>query len=792
MVQQPDQYVSSNFKMTDKKWGMEMTNFVIDLASSFSNKSDVQKYLDAANGIVDKATYKYVLATYNTAQGKKEDMPGTIRDVDFLKPIKDRYMGEFIGAYHNYQVFANDPDVVLKRNAKIGEKVYEMLMQKLVNELNAKGVETGKESKEVPDIDKWLATATEDWSDDQVIDGQKRLDLLNALVDAKGKYIQAYFYWWACEEFYSYREVHKNDVNFDIISPLEYFRVPSGNQFVEDDDFGMRKYKLSLPQVIDRFREELSEKEMKYLTTLNNTRTGNNTAIVDFEMIMQLDDFAQRNINRQSGSFRKSFTDKLWCTEIYHAVYKTPIKVGILTFMAPSGKVEEMEVDTDYEFDSEAGDIDIKWDHINQFWESYRIGPMDTGIYIKPRPIEVQREKFNDSSICKNPYNGISYLMKDNEKAPIPYRVLPYLALYRIYTLQQERAIAKFKSWIMLPESLLSDTDEMTTEERLDQANKDGTLPYDDTANANVANGVKEVATQAIVQYVQIIDGILARLKADAWEVSNMNNARVGADKGGQAGKAVTEYSYNQALTGSVWHLEIFNNFRERDYMANLDYSKVAWLDGKQGSFVDPNTNEVVYVKVDGENHLSQNLGVFVRNSNELDAMAKQLKEVAFAAAQNGNEDIAVEAITNKNISQLKQLVKDAAKAKRDFELQMKDIEGKNNIQVQQVAQQTKQLELDAKRYEVDGTWQNNIDVALLETDRTLAEWELRMTQDTNGNGYVSGTEMDTNAVEATKKVIADQKQALAERKQAFAETKFNKEHALKQKIANKPKPTTR
>jgi len=792
MVQQPDQYVSSNFKRTDKKWSIAMTNFVIDLASSFNNKSDVQKYLNAANGIVDKATYKYVLATYNTAQGKKEDMPGTIRDVDFLKPIKDRYMGEFIGAYHNYQVFANDPDVVLKRNAKIGEQVYSMLMQKLVNELNAKGVDTGKESKEVPDIDKWLETATEDWSDDQVIEGQKRLDLLNALTDAKGKYIQAYFYWWACEEVYSYREVHKNDVSFDIISPLEYFRVPSGNQFVEDDDYGMRKYKLSLSQIIDRFREELSDKEMKYLVTLNNTKTSNNTAVVDLDMIMRLDDFAERGINRESGSFHKSFTDKLWCADIWHTVYKTPIKVGILTFTAPTGKVEEMEVDEDYEFDSESGDIDIKWEYINQFWESYRIGPMDTGIYLKPRPIEVQREKFNDSSICKNPYNGISYLMKDNEKAPIPYRVLPYLALYRIYTLQQERAIAKFKSWLLVPETILSDTDEMTTEERLDQANKDGTLPYNNTQDANVANGIKEVATQAVVQYVTVLDGVLARLKADAWEVANMNNARVGADQPSGAGKAVTEYSYNQALTGSVWHLEIFNNFRERDYMANLDFSKVAWIDGKQGSFVDPTTNEVVYVKVDGENHLSQNLGVFVRNSNELDAMAKQLKDVAFAAAQNGNEDIAVEAITNKNISKLKRIIKDAAKAKRDFELQMKNVEGQNATQAQQVIQQTEQVKADAKKYEIDTKCQNNIDIALLETDRTLAEWELRMTQDTNGNGYVSGEEMGTDQVEATKKVIADQKQALAERKQAFAEHKFNKEHALKQKIANKPNPTKR
>ena len=153
MVQQPDQYVSSHFKMTDKKWGMAMTNFVIDLASSFNNKSETQKYLDAANGIVDKDTYKYVLATYNSEQGKKELMPGSIRDVDFLKPIKDRYMGEFISAYHNYQVFSNDPDVVFKRNAKIGAKVYEMLMQQLVNELNAQGTDTGKESKEVPDIE---------------------------------------------------------------------------------------------------------------------------------------------------------------------------------------------------------------------------------------------------------------------------------------------------------------------------------------------------------------------------------------------------------------------------------------------------------------------------------------------------------------------------------------------------------------------------------------------------------------------------------------------------------------
>ena len=47
-------------------------------------------------------------------------------------------------------------------------------------------------------------------------------------------------------------------------------------------------------------------------------------------------------------------------------------------------------------------------------------------------------------------------------------------------------------------------------------------------------------------------------------------------------------------MTGSVWSLECFNLFRERDYVANIDYSKFAWIDGKRGSYVDPTTNKLL------------------------------------------------------------------------------------------------------------------------------------------------------------------------------------------------------
>ena len=134
----------------------------------------------------------------------------------------------------------------------------------------------------------------------------------------------------------------------------------------------------------------------------------------------------------------------------------------------------------------------------------------------------------------------------------------------------------------------------MTTEERLAVANKDSFLPFDDSdAQPNALQSIREVATSAITNYIQMLDNLKQGLKAEAWEAANMNNARFG-DAKDYAGKAVNESNYSQAMTGSVWSLECFNLFRERDYVANIDYSKFAWIDGKRGSYVDPTTNKLL------------------------------------------------------------------------------------------------------------------------------------------------------------------------------------------------------
>ena len=145
-LEKPDVFASEATKR-GAVWTKAMCDWVIATAHSNNDKADIKAFLDAANGIVDESTYKYVMATYNSVNGRKEDLPGKIRDVDFITPIKEKYIGEFINTYNNYQVYNADIDVVTRRNADLRVALDGLLRQQFINIMNANGVQTGEPSK---------------------------------------------------------------------------------------------------------------------------------------------------------------------------------------------------------------------------------------------------------------------------------------------------------------------------------------------------------------------------------------------------------------------------------------------------------------------------------------------------------------------------------------------------------------------------------------------------------------------------------------------------------------------
>lgn len=739
----PDQRVS-NAQKQKKEWYIPNCNYWINLAIGQNDKTITQKFLDAANGLVDKKTYEYVLKNYIDKVGDKARMYGEIRDVDFLTPIKERYMGEFINMFSNYQVFNNDPSATLERNKVLADKVMTYCNQEIINKLNEAGFNTGQKSITQDSIENIINSVLEDWIDDITITTQKRLELINTIVEAKDKYQQAYFYWWACEEVYTYREVYKNDIYLTVVSPLEYYRIDSGNRYIEDDDAGVRVYRMTIPQIIDRFRDELTESEMKYLREIY-TVSPKYDAPDGIVQIFNKYDFAERKAILKTNKEALEAESRLYGkeVEVYHYVWKTEIKQGVLKHYDLLGNIIESVVDSEYEFDASVGDIDIEWEWINQVWEGWRIGGCHSGIYIKPRPIEVQRERFNNYSDCKLPYNGIVGLNKDNLRNPIPFRILPYLALYRIYTLQQERAVAKFKSWLLFPESILADSSEMTTEERLAVANKDSFLPFDDTeATPNSLQSIREVATSAINNYIQMLENLKQSLKTEAWEAANMNNARFG-DAKDYAGKAVNESNYSQAMTGSVWSLDCFNLFRERDYVANIDYSKFAWINGKRGSYINPSTNKVEIADLDGSSDFSSNIGIYIRNNSDVQNKLNMMKELAFSAGQNDQLEVAIEAIENNNITSIAKNIKKAIAARREYEMAMQQAQQEAQAKVEQIIteRETQKQQFEAEQNALDRERDIALQQLKIEGDKEI--WQMRLQVDTNGNGNIDKEEAE-------------------------------------------------
>jgi len=681
----PDQRVKNSAKEKEE-WYIASTNYVIDRAMAASNKSETITRLKAANGEIDEKSIEYAIHPYvkdNEELKKKLRFPSKIRKIDIITPIKERYLGEFIKQYHNYQVYIHDSDSVFIRNKELQQAIKGVLLEKL-QELILKQEQDDANIEDI-DVEQFAKDFIEEWSDERVIKGQKRLNLINDLTNATVQYIQAFFYWFATEEVYSYRTIVNNELEKVIVAPWEYHRVPSGNLFVEDDDMGVRHYKMSVAQIIDSFRDDLSDKDLNYIREIMDRNTGNESVIPSHLLTSR----RAYHMYMQSGNTPMdgtlSFADNSRMVDVYHPVWKTETLVYLLKYIDyNTGQIKETYVPQDYELDATAGDISLEKEWISEVWHSYRFGGKFEGVYIPAKPVDVQRQEVNNISKCKLPYNGITGLLKDNSINPIPTRLIVYQELLRLYHLQREKAISKFKSFNLLPESLLLDSAEMTTEERLAYAAADDLLPFnDENIDPAVTQAIKTLYNQGAERYIGILSEVIESLKREAMDTANMNEQRYG-DIGQQAGKSVTEYAITKATTGSILMFEMFNKFRERDYMADLDYSKAAWVDGKKGSYIDPNTKEIVYVDIDGISELGTNLGVFIKNSALEEEKLKMYRELAFAASQGGKYGMAADAIDSENSTELRRLIKKAEEADREYNQTIETAKERLQLQIQE------------------------------------------------------------------------------------------------------------
>lgn len=698
----PRQKVSGEEK-AKADWYANSIDYIISLGESMNDRSNVGVRLDILHGNLPDDLYRKTLNPYNTNKEKYKNFPATLRNYDIMSDIVRRYIGEYFKGNHDFVVGANNPDIVINRNAALkkkileaAEKAFQQEFQKRYQQLVQEAQQQGKSPDSVdpqsamPDQEEFINKFNEDYIDKESKQGQDILNYVRDLTNDLQIYLTNFFNYCSLGECYSYADVRNHKIYKESVPVIEAYPIPNNNMMIEDHDMFARKIMMSYNQIIDMFDDELDVTDKNYLEKYYSNYTDKSpNKVLNFKEFYKAyagvcDKFndEERNFFKQNNLAPYEANGNLF--EVWHVVWKGFAKRGILTYINNIGMQDQRIVEEDYQLNPEAGDIDISWEWESQVYEGYRIGTRYTGIYpIKARPIAYQRDG-------KLPYNGIMEVIPYMGQFSIINIITPFQVFRNIVAYHQEMVIAKNKMMIMLlPKSLVSNN----PEDAIYKMAADGVLPIDDdedTAGVKMQN--IRMLNVNMGQYITELTNLKEQIKIEARELVDMNAQRYGQITQ-SAGASTTENAISQSSTGSIVIFQMYDEFRRKDYNRDIDFAKLAFIDGLDTSYNDSNTGKRHYLSLDVNSFVNSDYSVTVRNNGKEFDKIRQLKQWAFSAAQNGDLEAALSAIVGDNVAAISNNIKKFAELKRKHEEMMKQVDQ----QIQAEANQMKLQEIAAK-----------------------------------------------------------------------------------------------
>ena len=694
----PKQRVSGAEKEKEY-WYQNCIDYIIDAGLSFNDRKDTEVQLQILHDDIPREFYKKTLNPYNATKEKYTRFPATMRNYDIMKDIIRRYISEYFKGVHEFVVGANNPEIVLKKNAKLREKVAALAQQAFKQEFERRWAEMQQQAQQqgtpveqlnpqeaMPDPEAFVKDFNDKYIDDESKQGQDILDYIRSITEDMVIYLTAYFHWCSLGECYTYTDIEGEKIIKSCVPVMEAYPIPNSNYFVEDHDMFARRMLLSYNQIIDMFDNVLNSHDREFLDKYYSERTpsGVRTQFLYSQYFEHYPQACEKFGEEERNLFKKEpvsiaeQNNNLF--EVWHVVWKGEARRGILTYINELGFTTQRIVEEGYVLNKEAGELSIEWEYEPQIYEGYRIGTRYNGVYpIKARPILYGRGD-------KLPYNGLMEVLPYMGKFSIIKLLTPFQILRNIIFYHREMVIAKNKMLILLlPQSLIASDEE----DKIYKMAADGVLIADDEEDTTAQKMAQVRLLNANMNnYISELTALADSIKQDGWESVDMNAQRYG-EIAQSAGVSTTQEAIARSSMGSVIIVAMFDEMRRHDYQRDLDYAKLAFVDGLQRTFFD-DKNERRYLSLDVNSYINSDHSVMVKNEQkELDKI-QQLRQWAFSAAQNGDLDMALAAITGNNVTQIKDAV-----------LKFNEIKRKHEEDMQKMEQMLKQEELQNKLAEI-------------------------------------------------------------------------------------------
>ena len=668
---------------------------------SCNDRNDTERKLDILHGNIPNEFYKKTLNPYNSNNEKYTRFPATMRNLDIMSDIIRRYVSEYFKGIHEFIVSASNPEIVIKKSAKLREEIgimasqaFKQEFERRLKQMQAEAAQQGIQPEQInpqeamPNPEEFMQNFNEKYIDDESKQGQDVLNFVRSITSDAMIYLSAFFDYVSLGECYTYSDIRGEKIVKEHIPVIDAFPIPNGEFFVEDHDMFARRHLMSYTQILDMFDDVLTKEDRAYLEKYYDYSSANGpTQLMYSKFFEYYPDVCEKFTKKERELFKnegvrvEAVNNNLY--EVWHVVWRGYARQGILTYVNEAGLITTKVVDESYKLDTQAGDISIEWAYKPQVYEGYRIGGRYSAIYpIKARPIAFERDG-------KLPYNGIMEVIPYMGKFSIIKTITPYQIMRNIFAYHREMVIAKNKMLILiLPKSLVSNN----SEDVVYRMAADGVLLVDDSEDANsqkMAN-IRMLNAQ-MGDYIAQITQLMEATRQEAWDTVDMNAQRYG-DIAQSSGVGTTQEAIARSSMGSVIIVQVFDEMRRRDYQRDIDFCKLAYIDGLDTAYLDADGNRH-YISLDVNSFVYSTYGITVKNDAKEQDKLQQLRQWAFSAAQNGDLDMALAAITGDNISQIKATVQKFNEIKAQHEEQMKQVDA----QLKEEEIQNKLREIEAK-----------------------------------------------------------------------------------------------
>lgn len=723
-----------NSRKEEADWYASCCDWIIAQGQANRDVSDIETKYNILNGKIPDEFYKKILNPYNANKDKYKRFPATMRNYDMMKGIIRRYVSEYLKNPHDFIVGANNPEVVIARNSKIRQELQVLVEQQIaakIQESYQQWIQGGNDPQqfnpqEQIDIEQFIKDFNENYIDDISAQGQSLLNVIKDITEDTLLYAKAYFDFVTFGECYTYTDIKGNKLIKRVVSPRDAFPINTDNIFREDDDMFCERRKLTYQQIIDEFDEYFDDKQREFLNTYYAKQSAAVPTSLSFDVYESYFPDICRKYSKEDRELFKNQPNMMRDTntdlyDVWHVVWRGEERKALVTYVNEVGLMDTRIETDDYQLNQEVGDIDIEYIYEPQVYECTRIGTRTNAIY----PYKARAVVFNRNG--KLPYNGINELLPGFGKFSIIDIITPYQVFYNIVCYHREMVLAKNKlNVLLLAKSLLG----KVPEETLYRMIADGTLLIDDTNDQGMIRAQQVRMLQSNMgEYLTQLSNLLNETKQAANEQVDMTPQRYG-EIANSAGKAITEEAVVRGSMGTVIIEFMMDCLRERDYNRDLDFTKLAWIDGLDTSYRDIDGN-LKYISLDVNSHVYADYIIKAKNSVKEQEKLRQLQQFAFSAAQNGDNMMAIAAIQGDNVATISKLIKKYQEEKNAHEEQLKQLD-------QQIAQM--QQEFEIQKIQIQGEENRkteelkgyiNQQIELIKADANLLSYNQDLDDDT-------------------------------------------------------------